>query len=412
MNTTTTVEAPKTALARLTEPLDETSAITLRTMLDPLLTGLESWQREAALYVVDGDGDPKKEREAGDLRRKIKRNRIALVKNLETLKEPAKRQIDIIGAVTKIVVVSCDQLEDQLEASEKWSASLRKQREAALAEARAGELRGLGVLDVAMPAALGAMAEDSYAEVVRAAREAKDARDEQARVEAQIAEETRQRVEAAAREKREQEARDRETKRVLDVGLQRAEVLRALGVTAEQNVDWLGGVSAEEWAEARTQAEARRDERLASEKSAREAAEAEAKAEREKAAEEKRVADAALAAEREAAETAARLERERTAEVQRKADEARAAAEAEAARLRQAEADRLAREEADRQAAEAEAERLAAAPDKVQLETVAPFLRAVTLPECKTAKGRALVEKIRSRVEKLCADIDAAVAKL
>ena len=451
-------ESPTTALARIVQPLEVGRAATIRENFEQAITLGEDWAESGRRVLALPEDDPRRAVRARALRLEIRPIRAGVENKAKELRKAAKArvedEINAIGAVEKLVLALAGPVEKAMQAAEDLPEQRRQDATAKLARERAGQLRDLGVSDAAMPAALGDASDETWAEILQSARDAKAKREEDARMAEQVRIETEQRIAREREEKRLEAARQQEANRRANVGQHRYEMVTALlnrqpdaGPPMLSAAD-LGDMTNEEWAATKCSAEAERDareatlreeKRLADEAAVRERRESDclqAEAATKLAAERQ-----AHEAEREASEKAARVRKKQAAEKvaeleaaasrergaamkeRRLAEEAaererlaRDLAEAEAARLRQAEADRVAQVERDKAAAaDAEAERVereATAPDRQKLRAYGLALAGVHMPRLGSTRGRTLAVKITDRLAKLCQDIEASAEKL
>lgn len=327
------------------------------------------------------------------------------------LKEDGLRRGKAIDGFYNILVHMLDGEETRLHEQEQFAERAEAARRATLEVERTKELATYGVTLVG----LGAMADETYAQLLFNAKVGHEAKLEAARkAEAErIAAENARLVEEARIR-----AENERLKREADEREAAAKIEREAAAQKQREADAaIAAERAKAQAEAAAAAEAARVEKerveaLAAEEKRKAAAAAKLAAAKAKA--ERDAIEAKAKAEREAAEAAARAERERLqalAEIERqKAETARLAAEAKAKEEREArekvEAElRAAKEaEAKRLAEEAEAQRQAAlAPDKEKLLGLAIQLRATEIPALSTPDGRAVTALLVTKLDKLAA---------
>ena len=339
------------------------SALVIRGAVTPFLEQVEGWEAKVAL--VD---DPKIARAS----RLVLKSMRCDAENLRVkLKEQSLQTARAIDAAFNKGYVRIKPLEEKLLAIEQAPERAEAARIAALEAVRAKELATYGVMLVG----LGAMTEETYAQLLFNSRVGHEAKLEAAR-------------------KAEAERIAAENARLVEEARIRAENEKLK-------------------AEALAAAEAARVEK--------ERVEALAAEERKKVAAAAKAAAAKAKAELDAIEAAAKAERERlavlAAEAQERTEKARAAAESQAcmdriARLEVeaqlkavADAKRLADEaEAKRAADEVEAQRQAGlAPDKEKLLALAMELRETGMPALSTADGQAVVALLATKLDRLAA---------
>ena len=291
------------------------------------------------------------------------------------LKEDGLRRGKAIDGFYNILVHLLDGEETRLADQEKFAERAEAARRSALEVERTKELAAYGVSLVG----LGAMANETYSQLLFNARVGHEAKIEAARkAEAErIAAENARLVE---------EARIREENEKLKA--QAAAAAEAARVEKER-VEALAAEEKRKAAEAAKKAAAKA-------KAEREAIEAKAKAERE-------AAEAAAKAERERLQALAEIERQK-AETARLAAEAKAKEEREAREKVEAELRAAKEAEAKRLEEEAEARRQAAlAPDKEKLLGLALCIRTFATPVLTTDDGKAVGALFETKIAKLAA---------
>jgi uncharacterized protein YciI len=344
-------------------------------MFAPLCQSIGSHRAKARL-ILDTRDAKSAPKEARTLRLALRSERVEIKKTREAMKRPiliAGRMVDRAAGLAESMY---EAIEADLEEVEKAAERAEARRVEALRSARAGQLEALGVPVPLHPSGLGALSEDLFAACVADAKEAKETREEAARVEDEVRKETEARLARDRETKRADVAKAAEAKRIADLGAQRYAVIEAIGVPAQLSPEDLGPMPEDEWQREKAGAEAVRDA-LAK---AREERDAKQSAEIARLA--KETADAKAVADR----------------LQDEADE----------RRNRAEREELRRDEA----AAAERERIAARSDREVMIVTAGLIRDAKLPEVQSEKGRVIVGKIRARLVKLAEDIEKAAGEL
>lgn len=365
------------------------------------------WATRAEAINVTSEDDVGGMKLARESRLAIRKFRIAVDHEHESLKADVLKRGRAIDAARNEIVDLIKPIEDKLRFHEEFGARVAASRKDALRTARADCLRALGA-DPAVYADLGALAEDQWETTHQAAKDAYEAKLEQARQ----AEAIRIEAERIAIERREQEKQARfklEAERV-------AEAARV----AEENAR-LRAEAEEREAAAKVERERVEAERAAERTKAKADADARNEAFRAEQAERDRVAQE----ERIAAQRQKELDDFQTGLIRQEEAKARAALEAEAEKSRK-EAEAAARELAaakattERQArerAEAEATRIAEevaakeaaalAPDREKFAALAETLRTMdVLPHLTTQKGRAARAKVCEQMLKMISWIE------
>lgn len=343
------------------------SALVIRGAVTPFLEQVEGWEAKVAL--VD---DPKIARAS---RLVLKGLRCDADKVRKGLKDESLRFGRSVDAAFNKFASRVEPLEDKLLEIEKAAERAEAARVAALEAERLKELAAYGVTLVG----LGAMTEETYAQLLFNSRVGHEAK-----------------IEAA---------RKAEAERIAAENARLAEEARMRAENERLKAEAAAAAEAARVEKERVEALAAEEKRKAA--AAAKLAAAKAKAERD-------AIEAKAKAEREAAEAAARAERERLqalAEIERqKAETARLAAEAKAKEEREArekvEAElRAAKEaEAKRLEEEAEAQRQAAlAPDKEKLLGLALCIRTFATPVLTTDDGKAVGALFETKIAKLAA---------
>jgi hypothetical protein len=194
-----TDETPKTALARIVEPLDATRAATVREAFGNMFDLVDGWHEEAAQLVVTDESQTGKMARARSLRLEIKNARVELDKRRKALKAGILVEGRAIDGAFAIFESLSGPLESRLLEQEKFAERAEATRRDALRDARKVALLALGTLAAALPASLGEMSEEAWRTVLADAEAAQEARVEQARiVEAAKVEASRLEAERAA----------------------------------------------------------------------------------------------------------------------------------------------------------------------------------------------------------------------
>lgn len=206
----------------------------------------------------------------------------------------------------------------------------------------------------------------------------------------------REAKDAAERAEREaKEAAERETQRLENIRLKAEAEAREKAIRAERE-------AAEKL---RKEEEAKATAALEAERAEWAKIEVAAKIERDKAEAARLAAEETARKERAAIEAKAKAEAEAREKAER---EAKALRDAETKRLAEIESARIAKEKADVDAAK----KAAAAPDKARLIGFASIVRAMTVPEAKSADGKRIAAEIGEKVASFASWIEAQAAKL
>lgn len=340
METTQQTETTESPFALALTGLEPGSALAIETAFSGVFAQIAQWATTASTIAITSADQKREMKLARESRLGLVKVRTGADKIRKDLKSDILARGKAIDGVFKLIEERIRPIEARLLEQETYGERLEQERRARVRAERTSALVALEVPAMAMPAALDTMTDADWSTCLETFRVAHVSRQEAVRraTEERLA---REKAEAEERERqRAEEARAAEARRVLQVGTQRGEVLRALlGPTRalesdEQDPARLGALDDAAWAaerghaekvrddrEARLQEEKRvADERAAQERAEREAAEAAAKAERD-------AVEAKHRADLEAQESAARIERETAAK--READERRAKEEAE-----------------------------------------------------------------------------------
>ena len=409
------------------------TAATLHQSFAPLFKEAYKILVDSKLIVVTDPSDKLKIKMAREYRLALRRVRINSEKTKDNLKAEATRYNSAVQGFHNIMLHLVESEETRLDEQEKIAERMEAERKAALKTKRIAELIPFGIDPTAYQ--LDVMAEDAYSMLLDNSRIAFEAKQESARkaeAERIERENVRLKEEARLREENERLKREQAEKdRIAKIEREQAEIERKKLEAERLASEKKAREEREESIRKQKQLEEKsRKEREAADlkaKQERDAIEARAKADREKIesqalkerqdaalalAEQTRKATEAAAIELKKVQTAQKLAADKAAkekaELEKQAKlerEAREKAEAEAKRIKDA-------EEAKIKAEQEAKKRAAAAPDKDKLKVLAKTIRSLEVPKLTTANGIALVEKLKSQVEKFAVWVEGEAAKL
>jgi hypothetical protein len=311
---------------------------------------------------------------ARECRLALRAIRVESDKTRKALKEESLRKGKAIDGFHNILIHLTDAEETRLEEQEKFAERQEAQRKAERKASREAALAPFGIDTTFYQ--LAEMSDEAWAQLLENTRAAHEAKIEAARK----AEEERIRLE---NERLKEQERIREENARLK---REAEEREAAAKVERARLE----------AERKAAEEAARKEREAAEAALREV---------------RRKNEEMLKAERAATDAALAEERRKAAKAAEEAA-AKAKAEREAReKLEQEKRDREAAELKRKQAEEAAREAAAAAPDREKFAAVASTLRAVSVPEMATKKGKALRVQVAERIAQLATWIEEESAK-
>lgn len=206
----------KQELQQLSSNVSPANAEGLRSVFEPYIEQLSSWEEEAKGIVVSSEDDKDGMVKARGLRLRIREARIAVEKKRKTQKADYLAMSRAIDGMANVLKLPMQQLESHLQQQEDYAKIQEEKRAKELAESRLSELQGIAGQEYSATVDLAAIDDATYSALKQGLIAQKEQAEKQAREaeEARIAEQRRKEEEAEQlrleNERLQKEAEERE----------------------------------------------------------------------------------------------------------------------------------------------------------------------------------------------------------